>query len=33
VNAAFRQSDGIVYILPETRKASELFGSYDVDAR
>jgi hypothetical protein len=33
VNAAFRQSDGIVYILPETRKASELFGSYDVDAK
>jgi hypothetical protein len=31
VSPAFRQSDGIVYVLPETRKASELFGSYDVD--
>ena len=33
VGPAFRQSDGIVYVLPETRKASELFRSYDVDDR
>lgn len=31
VTPAFSQSDGIVYVLPETRKASEVFGSYDVD--
>lgn len=33
VSAAFKQSDGIVYILPETREASALFGAYAVDAK
>jgi hypothetical protein len=31
VSPAFTQSNGVVYVLPETRKASEVFGSYDVD--
>ena len=30
---AFTGSEGIVYVLPETRPARELFGAYDVDAR
>lgn len=30
VSPVFRRSSGIVYILPETGLASELFGSYDV---
>lgn len=30
VSPVFRRSSGIVYILPETGSASELFGSYDV---
>lgn len=30
---AFAGTDGIVYVLPETRPARELFGAYDVDAR
>jgi len=32
VAAAFHAGTGIVYVLPETRPASEVFGSYDVDA-
>jgi hypothetical protein len=31
ISPAFRQSNGIVYVLPETRKASAVFRSYDVD--
>ncbi|MDP2417332.1 MAG: hypothetical protein U1D25_02475 [Hydrogenophaga sp.] len=30
VSPAFRATDGIVYVLPETRSAREVFGSYDV---
>jgi hypothetical protein len=30
---AFRNGRGIVYVLPETRSAREVFGNYDVDAR
>jgi hypothetical protein len=30
VSAAFARSNGIVYVLPETRSAAEVFGSYDV---
>ncbi|MDP3163891.1 MAG: hypothetical protein Q8N06_00360, partial [Hydrogenophaga sp.] len=30
VSPAFTGTNGIVYILPETRTASEVFGSYDV---
>lgn len=30
VRPAFRGTNGIVYVLPETRPASEVFGSYDV---
>lgn len=30
VSPAFRGTDGIVYVLPETRSAREVFGSYDV---
>jgi len=33
VRPAFSASDGIVYVLPETRSAHAEFGSYDVDAR
>lgn len=33
VAPAFAGTYGIVYILPETRPAREVFGSYDVDAR
>ena len=33
VSAAFANSNGIVYVLPETRSAKELFGSYDVAER
>jgi hypothetical protein len=32
VRPAFSRSDGIVYVLPETRPASKMFASYDVDA-
>lgn len=32
VSPAFSHSNGVVYILPETRAAREVFGSYDVDA-
>ena len=31
VRPAFRESKGIVYVLPETRSARELFASYDVE--
>ena len=31
VSPAFRKTNGIVYILPDTRSVSETFGSYDVD--
>ena len=30
VSPAFTGTDGIVYVLPETRPAREVFGSYDV---
>ena len=33
VQAAFTGTNGIVYVLPETRPAHEVFGSYDVDER
>ena len=33
VRPAFSGSDGIVYVLPETRPAREVFGSYDVGQR
>ncbi|MES2999196.1 MAG: hypothetical protein V4787_00770 [Pseudomonadota bacterium] len=32
VNPTFTGTDGIVYILPETRPARQVFGSYDVEA-
>ena len=32
VSPAFTGTNGVVYILPETRSAREVFGSYDVDA-
>jgi hypothetical protein len=31
VGPAFKGTNGIVYVLPETRSAREVFGSYDVD--
>lgn len=31
VSPTFAQTQGVVYILPEQGKASETFGSYDVD--
>jgi len=31
VSPAFTGTEGIVYVLPETRPAREVFGSYDVD--
>jgi hypothetical protein len=31
VGPSFRQSNGVVYVLPETRKASEVFHSYEVN--
>ena len=31
VSPAFTGTNGIVYVLPETRAAKEVFGSYDVD--
>ncbi|MET0893071.1 MAG: L,D-transpeptidase [Pseudoxanthomonas sp.] len=31
VSPAFTHSSGVVYILPETRAAQEVFGSYEVD--
>lgn len=33
VNPSFTGRNGIVYVMPETRKAREVFGSYDVDER
>jgi hypothetical protein len=33
VSPAFTGTEGIVYVLPETRPAREVFGSYDVDER
>lgn len=33
VGPAFTGTDGIVYVLPETRSAREVFGSYDVEER
>jgi len=33
VHPAFSASDGIVYVLPETRSAHKVFGSYDVEER
>jgi hypothetical protein len=33
ISPAFTGTTGIVYVLPETRPASEVFGSYDVAAR
>jgi hypothetical protein len=31
IGPAFKGTNGIVYVLPETRSAREVFGSYDVD--
>jgi hypothetical protein len=33
VSAAFKGTNGIVYVLPETRSAQRQFGLYDVQAR
>ena len=33
VSPSFTGTDGIVYVLPETRSAREVFGSFDVDER
>jgi hypothetical protein len=33
VHPAFAGTSGIVYVLPETKSAHEVFGSYDVDER
>jgi hypothetical protein len=33
VKPAFTGSDGVVYVLPETRPALEVFKAYDVEAR
>lgn len=33
VSPAFKASNGIVYVLPETRSAQQVFASYDVDER
>lgn len=33
LSPAFTGTDGIVYVLPEVRSMSEVFGSYDVEAR
>ena len=33
VRRAFKGTNGIVYVLPETRPAREVFGSYDVEER
>jgi hypothetical protein len=33
VSPAFSGTDGIVYVLPETRPARKVFGSYDVEER
>lgn len=33
VSPAFTGTDGIVYVLPETRSAQKVFASYDVDER
>jgi hypothetical protein len=32
VRPAFKGTSGIVYVLPETRRSQEVFGSYDVEA-
>ena len=33
VSAAFTGTNGVVYVLPETRSAQQVFASYDVDER
>ena len=33
VSPAFKGTDGIVYVLPETRPARVVFGSYDIEER
>lgn len=33
VSAPFKGTNGIVYVLPETRPARSVFASYDVDDR
>jgi hypothetical protein len=33
VRPAFAGTKGIVYVLPKTKSASEIFASYDVDER
>jgi hypothetical protein len=33
VRPAFTDTDGVVYVLPETRPAREYFGAYDVEER
>jgi hypothetical protein len=33
VKPAFKGTNGIVYVLPETRSAQTVFSSYDVDER
>ena len=33
VSPAFSATDGIVYVLPETRSVREVFGSYDIEER
>lgn len=33
INPAFKGTNGIVYVLPETRSAREVFGAYDVNQR
>ncbi len=33
ISPAFKGTNGIVYVLPETRSVREVFGSYDVDQR
>lgn len=33
IHPAFTRSNGIVYVLPETRSARQVFGSYDVNER
>ncbi|MDO8456481.1 MAG: hypothetical protein Q7T07_06175, partial [Burkholderiaceae bacterium] len=33
VNPAFKGTNGVVYVLPETRSPRQVFASYDVDER
>ena len=33
VNPSFTGTNGIVYVLPETRPIRQVFGSYDVEVR